>query len=146
MPTAGRLAGAVFYAVLGAVLAFLLVPYFDEARAPKYWYPLVIIVGVLVGWIIVGSRSGQGTGAAMGTALTGSAALAFWVLLLLSGYDMIQVAMRGRFGGPMEAVIGVFSIMLDYAKVFYSPLNLLVWLGGGLVAGLLTDIFGSRYR
>jgi hypothetical protein len=30
--------------------------------------------------------------------------------------------------------------------VFYSPLNLLVWLGGGLVAGLLTDIFGSRYR
>ncbi|WP_386682077.1 TrgA family protein [Loktanella sp. R86503] len=146
MPTAGRLTGAVFYAALGAALAFLLVPYFDEARAPKYWIPLVIAVGVLVGWMVVGSRSGQGTGAAIGTGLTGAAALAFWVLLLVSGYDMIQVAMRGRFDGPMDAVIGVFSIMLDYAKSFYSPLILFVWIGGGLIAGLVTDLIGSRYR
>jgi hypothetical protein len=82
----------------------------------------------------------------MGTALTGAAALAFWVLLFLSGYDMIQIAMRGRFDGPMEAVIGVFAIILDYAKLFYSPLTVFVWLGGGLIAGLLTDLIGSRYR
>jgi hypothetical protein len=146
MPTTGRLAGAVFYAALGVVLAFFLVPFFEEARSPRYWYPLCGIVGVLVGWFIVGSRSGQGTGAAFGTAITGAIALVFWVLFLLSGYDMIQVSMRGRFSGPMEAVINVFTFMVDYGKMFYSPMNLFVCLGGGIIAGLLTDAVGSRYR
>jgi hypothetical protein len=146
MPTTGRLAGAVFYAALGVLLAFFLVPFFEESRSPRYWYPLCVIVGVMVGWFIVGSRSGQGTGAAFGTAITGAIALVFWVLFLLSGYDTIQVSMRGRFSGPMEAVINVFTFMVDYGKMFYSPMNLFVCLGGGIIAGLLTDAVGSRYR
>ena len=146
MPTTGRLAGAVFYGLLAAVLAWLLVPTFEEARAPRLWYPLCGIVGVLVGWVFVGPRTGQGTGPAIGTGLTGAVALAFWVLFFLSGSDMIRLSMRGRYDGPMEAVTGIFAIMVDYALQFRSPLILAVWLGGGIVAGLLADALGKRYR
>ena len=146
MPTTGQLAGAVFYAALAAALAYLLIPFFQDSRAPRYWYPLCVIAGVLVGWMVVGPRTGMGTGIAISTGLTGAIALAFWVLFLLSGYDMIQSSMRGRFDGPMDAVVGIFTIMTNYGKQFYAPFILLALLGGGVVAGLLTDALGKRYR
>ena len=146
MPTAGRLAGAVFYAALAGVLAWLLVPFFPEARAPAYWYPLCVGCGVLVGWVFVGPRTGQGFGPAIGTGLTGAVALAFWVLFLMSGADMVHLSMRGRYDGPMDAVTGIFAIMADYGLQFNGPVVLAVWLGGGILAGVLTDAFGSRYR
>ena len=146
MPTAGKLAGAVFFAVLAAAVAYLVVPLFENAKAPRYWYPLCVVTGICVGWMLVGARTGQGTGPAIGTALTGAAAIAFWVLFFLSGSDMIQSAMRGRFDGPMDAIIGVFAYMVDYAKQFATPETLGTLLGGGVVAGLLTDAIGKRYR
>ena len=146
MPTAGRLAGAVFYGLLAGLLAYLLVPFFEESRVPRLWYPLCGVVGILVGWIFVGPRTGQGTGPAIGTGLTGSVAVAFWVLFFLSAYDMIKLSMRGRYDGPMDAVTGVFAIMADHALQFYAPMIVAVWIGGGIIAGLLTDAFGKRYR
>ena len=118
MPTMGRLAGAIFFGILGGTLAWLLVPFFDEARTPKFWFALSGAVGVLIGWVFMGPRTGQGTGVAIGTGLTGAVMLAFWVLFFLSGSDMIRASMRGRFDGPMDAVIGTFGIMADYAKQF----------------------------
>ncbi|MFZ3582701.1 TrgA family protein [Loktanella sp. DJP18] len=146
MPTTGKLAGAVFFALLAGLLAYLLVPFFENGRAPRYWYPLCGIAGIMTGWMVVGPRTGNGTGQAIGVGLTGAAATAFWVLILLSGYDMIQASMRGRYDGPMDAVIAVFTIMTDYAQQLYAPFILAVWLGGGIVAGLLTDALGKRYR
>ncbi len=146
MPTAGRLAGAVFYGLLAGLLAFLAAPFFGDPGVPKLWYPLCGIVGVLTGWIVVGPRTGQGTAVAFGTGLTGAASIAFWVFFLLSGNEMIRMSMRGRYDGPMEAVIGIFSFMVDYAVQFTDPVVLVVWLGGGVIAGLATDAFGKRYR
>lgn len=146
MPTAGRLSGAIFFGILGGILAFLLIPYFSDAGPPSLWYPLCGAVGVLVGWMFVGPRTGQGLGPAIGTGLTGGVALAFWVLFVLSLKDMIVVSMRGRYAGPIEALVDVFAILSDYAQQFYSPLNAGVVVGGGIIAGLLTDAIGSRYR
>ena len=139
--------GRVLCGLWGRCSRFCLVPFFDEARSPR----VLVSAGAssLACWS-AGSSSARAAGRArarlLGTAITGAIALVFWVLFLLSGYDMIQVSMRGRFSGPMEAVINVFTFMVDYGKMFYSPMNLFVCLGGGIIAGLLTDAVGSRYR
>ena len=146
MPTTGRLAGAVFFGLLAAVLAYLLVPTFPESQPPKLWYLICIVCGVLTGWMFVGPRSGQGLGPAIGTGLTGTAILALAVLVLLSGATMLKASMRGSFSGPMDAVIAVFGYMVEQGTVFYTPVVLAVWLGGGVLAGLLTDALGKRYR
>lgn len=146
MPTTGRLAGAIFFGALGGLLCWLLLPAFLDAGPPFFWYLLCPIAGVLVGWTFVGSRTGQGLGPAIGTGLTGGAALGFWVLFVMSGKDMVTASMRGRYSGPVEAVIDIFAYMVDFAKLFYSPMILAVLFGGGLIAGLLTDALGSRYR
>ena len=148
MPTTGRLTGAVLYGALALLLAVLLLDRFGDSGAPKYWLALCGIVGVVVGWTVVGSRSSGrgGVGIAIGTGITGAAAMAFWVLFFLSGYDMIIQSMRGAYDGPVEAVIGVFEIMVDYAVQFYDPVVVAVWLFGGAVAGIVTTAVGQRYR
>ena len=60
--------------------------------------------------------------------------------------EMIVVSMRGRYSGPIEALVDIFAFLSDYAQQFYSPLNAGVVIGGGILAGLLTDAIGSRYR
>lgn len=146
MPTMGRLAGAVCFGLLAGILAVLSIPVFGDGGPPSFWFPLCGVVGVMTGWMLVGSRVGQGTGPAIGTGISGAACIAFWVLLVLSGEEMIRRSMRGRYDGPMDAVVSLFGVMVDYGAQFNVPLILMVWLGGGVVAGLLTDAIGKRYR
>ena len=146
MPTTGRLAGAVFFGLLAGLLAWLLVPSFDDPGPPRLWFPLCGVVGILTGWTFVGPRTGQGTGPAIGTGLTGAVAVAFWVLFFMAGAEMIRLSLRGRYDGPMDAVTDIFAIMADDAQSLYAPFIVGVLLGGGIVAGLLTDAFGKRYR
>ncbi|SEN61937.1 hypothetical protein SAMN04488003_12318 [Loktanella fryxellensis] len=146
MPTAGRLTGAMAYALLGGVLAWLLIPFFDAGRVPDYWAATCVGTGLLVGWILVGTRVNQRTGVAIGTGLTAAAALAFWVLFIIGARRMIADSMRGRYDGPTDAVIGVFANMIDDGQQFADPAILLLLVLGSLAAALLTNLIGTRFR
>jgi hypothetical protein len=146
MPTAGRLTGAMAYALLGGVLGWLLIPFFDAGRVPDYWLAICIAAGLLVGWVLVGTRTGQRTGVAIGTGLTAAAALAFWVLFVVGARRMVGDSMRGRYDGPTDAVIGVFANMIDDAQQFADPAILLLLVLGSVAAALLTNLIGTRFR
>lgn len=145
MPTAGRLIGALTFAVLGAYLAFETVPLFEEGKSPGFWYPLCMLAGVWAGWTIVGRRAGQGYSSSVGLSLTGVAAQSFWVLFLLSGYEMIGKSMRRSYDGPVEAVINVFEIGGEYAIRFATIEVITVLIAGALMAGMFTEFFARRY-
>ncbi|MBS1303502.1 TrgA family protein [Loktanella sp. SALINAS62] len=146
MPTAGNLTGAILYAILGGVVAYLTLPLFVEGDAPDFWYPLCIVSGLICGWSVMGNRVGQGYSVAVGTAVTAAGALAFWALLLTSITRMIQKSMRGQYDGPTDAVIATFGIMGDYALLFATPVIIGTLVAGGLIAGLVTEAVGRRYR
>ncbi|KQI69827.1 hypothetical protein AN189_04910 [Loktanella sp. 3ANDIMAR09] len=146
MPTAGKLTGAILYAVLAGGLAYLTGPLFDAGRAPGFWYPLCIVAGLLCGWRIMGARVGQGYSIAIGTALTAAGAVVFWALLILSGHTMITRSMRGQYDGPMDALISTFGLMAGYGQQFATPVVIGVLVLGGLIAGLITEAVGSKYH
>ena len=144
MPTAGRLSAAVLFALLGIAFAFLTTPTFPEARAPGYWYPLNAVVGIFVGWKIVGSRVGRGIAAGIGSGITGTVALLFWVLFFVSFAEMIRKSMRHAYDDPVEAIVGVFEIMGEYALQF-ADVNLgIALLVGSIVVGFIVEFIGSR--
>lgn len=144
MPTAGRLTAAICIAALGLIFAFLTIPFFPESRPPGFWFPLNGVVGVLVGWVVVGSRVGRGMMAGIGNGITGCVALLFWVLFLMSFAEMIKKSMRNSYDGPMEAVVGVFELMGDYALDFADVQLGIVLVVGALVSGFIVEIIGSR--
>ena len=144
MPTAGRLSAAICFALLGVGFAYLATPFFSEARAPWFWYPLNGVVGIIVGWKVVGSRVGRGMAAGLGNGITGTVALLFWVLFFMSFAEMIRKSMRKAYDDPLEAVVGVFEIMGEYV-IQFADVQLGIFLAvGSLVVGFIVEFIGSR--
>ena len=145
MPTAARLTASICFGALGLAFAFLALAYFEEAQGPSYWFPLNGAVGIVVGWMIAGSRVGKGTGAAIGNGITAVMALLFWVFFLMSFADMIDKSMRNAYDGPVEAIVGVFEIMGVYAVQFVIVELGVLMLIGSIIAGLIVEFASSRW-
>ena len=144
MPTAGRLFAAIAFAVIGAYFAFRIAPLFDEGQEPGFWYPLCVLAGVWSGWVVVGKRAGSGYSAAIGNGLTGIVAQFFWIIFLVSFFDMIQKSMRRSYDGPVEAIVNVFQLGMDYVLEMGSIELGLTALAAGAVGGLFAEFFALR--
>jgi len=145
MPTFARLTGAICFGLLAVYFAYSASPYFPEAKQPYFWFPLNAAVGVVCGWIIAGARPGRGYLTGIGAGITTGFAVIFWVFFLMSFYDMIKKSLRKSYDGPIEAVINVFQLMVDWLQVFaVADLGLLMLIGSA-VAGFLVEFVGKRW-
>ena len=59
---------------------------------------------------------------------------------------MLQLSVRMRYDGPMEAILDVFQRMLDRAPPILTPPVLAAILIGGGIAGMLTENASRRWR
>ncbi len=145
MPTAGRLAGAIIFALFGWYLAGITVPYFPNEIAPDYWLPLSSFISLLIGWRICGTRAGRGYRDAIGIGLTAAAAMAFWLIFALAFNRMIDNALRMRYDGPMDAIANVFYEMLEYGTYFFDLQLIVTLFAGGIVCAWVTEYFGKNF-
>lgn len=148
MPTAGRLAGAITFGALAFYLSFLVIPLFAEGDlpVPDRWMVINVVAGILTGWITVGPRSGAGFVASFGVGVTGAVIMVLWVLFAHSFSDMIAQSFRKVYDTPVEALVDVFRLMIDYAALLGTPQVITTLLGGGIAAGLIANHFARNYR
>lgn len=144
MPTGGRLVGAICFAALGAYLALLAIPFFEDGQVPSFWWPLCILAGVWSGWVVVGKRVGQGYSAAIGNGLTGTATLIFWIIFVISFVDMIEKSFRRSYDDPLEAIVNVFELGIEHALRLGQMDVIVAALVGGVIGGIVTEFFGRR--
>ncbi|MFQ1701228.1 TrgA family protein [Loktanella agnita] len=145
MPTAGRLAGAIIFALFFWYIAGLMTPFFPEERPPSMLVPASVALGIFLGWRMVGGRAGHGYNAAIGIGLTAGASYAFWILFGMAFDQMWKNAWRRLYDGPMEAVADIFSLMIEYGQDFASfnlIANLLI---GAVICAWVTEYFGQKY-
>ena len=145
MPTAGRLAGAVIFGLFGWYLTGITIPFFPESNAPTYWLPAGSLISLFIGWKIVGSRAGQGYNPAMAVGLTAGFSIGFCLIFLVAFNQMISNAMRLRYDGPMEAVVGVFDLMIVFGRYFADVQIIATLLIGGIICAWGVEFFGRRY-
>lgn len=145
MPTAGRLAGAIFFGLFAWYLATIAIPFFPEERAPDYWFPVSTLIGIFVGWKVCGTRAGRGMSSATGIGLTTGPLIAFSMVFSLAFEEMLNNGMRLRYNGPTEAVIDVFAIMAKRGLEFYDFNIVASVIIGGLVCAWATEIIGRRF-
>lgn len=146
MPTAGRLAGAVFLAVLAYIVSVMCQPLFPDDNIPDQWMLYNVGMGIIIGWVVMGPRSGGGFGAAIGIGLTGAILWAFWALFVHSFRDMINESFRKTYDGAVEALVDIFQILIEYGALLGSGPVIGALLGGGIVVGILTDVFARNFR
>ncbi|MEM6824503.1 MAG: TrgA family protein [Pseudomonadota bacterium] len=146
MPTAAKLIGAVLFAALAYYVSDLVKVYLPlEGAGATLLSPVNAFFGAVMGWRIMGRHAGQGFMPAMGFGLTTIFAITFWALLIWSAYEMIKRAVRGRYDGPVEALLALSDLMLENAFLIVEAPVVAAAVIGSLLVALVTEFFARRW-
>ncbi|EPX80247.1 TrgA family protein [Litoreibacter arenae] len=139
MPTAAKLVAGVIFAATGYLVAELIRPTFSEGQPLKWLLPVCVGVPLVVGWRIMGKLVGKRYGASMNNGLYVVAVSIISVTFVFAVALMIKKSRRLQYDGPMEALVDVFAIMLEYGVLLLNPMVLAVLVGGGVIGGLASE-------
>ncbi|MFT4149660.1 MAG: TrgA family protein [Paracoccaceae bacterium] len=145
MPTAAKLVAAAVFAALSWVVAGLYIPGLPEGTLTGLLRPVAAGMGVIWGWRVAGRLAGRGYAEGAANGLRTAVTIAFWVLLVFSIHDMVLLSMKMRYHGPMDALLGVFAIMLDYARYLATVPVIAGGLIGGMIGGIITEWASRRW-
>ena len=145
MPTGARLMAAISLAVLAFILSGMVVPLMPESTDFGYFLPLNILLGLVVGWRVMGKRAGRGIVAAINNGLAGVFVLMLWAIFLQAANEMVRLALRNRYDDPFEAIVAVFQIGAEFGVMIATlPIGVALVVGA-VIAGLLTEFAYNRW-
>jgi len=140
MPTAARLVAAVLLGVLAWMVSEQVKLLMPDRSAFGNFNVINLVLGIVIGWQVIGSRCGRGYSAAIGNGLTGGAVLLFWGLLIHAAVEMFERSMRLRYDGAFEAVAAVFELMAEYGLMMATPLVGGTLVVGAILAGFIAEV------
>jgi hypothetical protein len=146
MPDGAKLMAAVLLGALGFILSDMIKALMDEDINFGYFSYVNVLLGVVVGWSLVGRRAGRGVTFAINNGFTGVIAMVMLGLFVQGSNEMLRLAMRNRYDSAFEAIISIVEHMMEYALVMSTvPIAVVVVLGG-IIAGLCTEVAWHRWR
>lgn len=146
MPTAARLVAAVIFALAGFLAAEAYKPLMEEGTNFYAFSPLTGLIGALTGWVVMGGLAGRGYVAAAGFGLRTMVTVVFWALVAFCIYDMVLLSLKMRYDGPMEAVVGIFELMVERVLLMRDANFLVTLVVCGFIGGMVTEYAGRRWR
>lgn len=147
MPTAGKLIGAIVFAALAYFISDLIKPLLIDTEGTRVGWlsPVNALIGLIMGWTIMGKGAGKTYRQAFGFGLTTLAATTFWCLIVWSGYKMIIRSMAMRYDGAMHALRGMAELFLEYARIAAVSEVIIPAIVGALFVAWLTEFFARRW-
>lgn len=139
MPTAAKLISAIFFAALGWVLADIYVRGLDGGPNVGRLREICAGIGAICGWRVMGPLVGETMWLALGSGLRTAVTMAFFCFLGFSTYEMVLQSTKMVYDGPMEAVLGIFEIMVEYLAVAATPHFLGTLIAGGMIGGWIAE-------
>ncbi|MEC3860200.1 TrgA family protein [Mesobacterium sp. TK19101] len=146
MPTAARVVAGVLLAIVAFVASEAFKPLMHENTNFGYFSIVNAGIGLLVGWIVIGSRVGRGLTAGFNNGLTGAIALTFWCLFVHGSYKMVEDSFDRRFTDMLEAIASIFERMLEYGMIMLDVNVIAILLIGGVITGVLAEIASRLWK
>jgi hypothetical protein len=147
MPTAAKLVAGILWALLAWFVSNLIKPYFPEGSDLGLFAEVNATLGLLLGWTMAGPRAGQaGWSGAISFGFTTTVALVVTGVFLHSFAEMVRLSMRRLYEGPVEGLVAVFGLMVEYFTLMAQTDVMVMLLVGGIVAGLMTEWAGRQWR
>ena len=101
--------------------------------------PVNIGLGAVLGFVFLGSRVGQGYGAALGVGVTAAALLLFWAVCPQALWAVFEKSLGGVFPSLNSALSDIAEHAIAYAGLATQPYVLAVVGGGGVFCALLAE-------
>jgi len=146
MPTGAKLMAAVCFAVVGWVLANFYAINMPDAAAAGPIREVAALVGVIIGWTVMGPSVGNGYVEAAGSGIKTAVVLAVAALFLLALAEMLDNSVKMRYDGALDAILDVFQTMARRSEALLSMGVFGTILFGGIIGGLLTENAGRRWK
>lgn len=145
MPTGAKLIGALTFMALAYFISDLIKPLLPEGTNVSRLSEINAIVGLLMGWRVMGKGAGKTYKQSLSYGLTTLAATAFWSLLIWSGYEMLQRSIKMYYDGPVEALQEMAALYVEYAKLAAVQEVVIPALVGAIFVSWLTEYFARRW-
>ena len=145
MPSAGRFVGALFFGFIAWYVSELFKPLMPEGTSFGRFSEFNSVIGIVLGWMMLGLRSHANRNTSISAGLTTAVAVLFWGLLIHSVIEMLKLSLRKRYDGPVEAVVGVFQLMIKYTIMMATPEIIGVLVIGGILTGMLSGWAERRW-
>jgi len=145
MPTAAKLVTALGLGILGWVASEQVKPLMPPQTIFGYFNVVNLGLGLVCGWVVLGTRVGRGYYESLMAGLTGMAALVFWALFFQSLNDMLRQALARHYDGPVEAIVAIFSIAVRFGQLLLDFNLISVLVAGGLIVGFLGEWTARRW-
>lgn len=146
MPTAAKLFAAAAFAAVGFFTAEVFKPHMPEGTQFGYFSYVSALIGLVSGWRVLGPEAGRGMWLSANAGLRAAVAALVLALIIFSTEEMIVLAFRKSYHGPLEAIIGAIGLGVDFVQRMFVPDVLLVLFGGGALAGCLSEWAARRWR
>lgn len=146
MPTAAKLVAAFIFAVCGYIVSELIRADLPEGQKLAWLVQVCVGVPLIVGWRVMGKLVGNNYGVSMNNGLYGIVVSTVLVVFIFAVAQMIKLSRRLQYDGPMEALVDVFALMLDYGLLLLNPYVLAVLVGGGFFAGIASEWAHRRFE
>lgn len=146
MPTGAKLMAAASFAVVGWVLANFYAVNMPDAAAAGPIREVAALVGAITGWKVMGPSVGKGYVEAAGSGIKTAVVLAVVALFLLALREMLTNSVKMRYDGALDAILDVFKTMGQRSESLLSLGVFGTILFGGIIAGLLTENAGRRWK
>ena len=146
MPTAAKLVAAVCLAALAFFTGETIKTLMPASTDFGMFTFVNIALGLVVGWLIMGPRAGRGMSAAISNGVTGTVALVFWALFVQAANEMVARSMARKYDTVMEALAGIFELIVEYGTILLDVRIILMLLCGGILTGIFAEIASARWR
>lgn len=146
MPTAAKLFAALAFAVLAFFVAEVLKPHMPPGTQFGNFSLYCVLIGVVAGWRVMGPSAGRGWWDSANAGIRTATVMALIALVIFSIYGMLILAFRRAYDGPMEAVVGIFGVGVDYFLQMLAWDVIAVLLVGGALAGMLAEWAARRWK
>ncbi len=146
MPTGAKLMAALSFAVVGWVLANYYAMNAPDSAALGPVREVAALVGAIVGWKLMGPAVGKGYVEAAGAGVKTAVVLAVVALFLLGLKEMLDNSVKMRYDGALDAILDIFQTMVKRSEGLLSLGVFGTILLGGIIAGLLTENAGRRWK
>ena len=145
MPTAAKLMGALSFALLAFFTAQIVKPHMPESTNFGYMSQVAALVGLACGWLIMGPTAKHGYYKSVGAGMKAAVITAAWALFVFAFEEMLRQTLRNVYKGPMEAVVDVARLFVEFGSYLFYPDVIAVLLIGGGLAGMLTEWAAKRW-
>ncbi|SFH37337.1 hypothetical protein SAMN04488020_11141 [Palleronia marisminoris] len=144
MPTFSKLTAALILAAAAWWMSAVILAGPDLPVVARRFAEVNAVLGLVLGWVLIGPSAGQGPVAALSAGLSGGAALLVGSCALWAFLGMLRRSLRMQYAGPVEGLVDVARIATEMGLFYLVPGALLGALGGGLVAGISAELLAER--